>query len=146
SGYVSNKYDNQFYLFSFIANDQSGIDQANTRQAIDDSVVLFGARGVPLSPQLTQVISRPNGTSLKSVWSDEKFVRTGYRLYTSADGINFGAAINLATNVQSYIDSGLGTGAKKYYRVTVVGTGGESKPSRVYGAQTGGSPRVLIVD
>jgi D-alanyl-D-alanine carboxypeptidase/D-alanyl-D-alanine-endopeptidase (penicillin-binding protein 4) len=34
SGYIDNKYDNQRYLFPS-HNDQSGIDQTNTRQAID---------------------------------------------------------------------------------------------------------------
>jgi D-alanyl-D-alanine carboxypeptidase len=145
SGYIDNKYDNQRYLFSFIGNNSS-IDQTSTRQAIDDSVVLFGARGVPLSPEVQQVISRANGTSLKLTWSDEKFIRTGYRIYSSTNGMDFGAAINVATNVQSYIDPGLTPGMKKYYKVSVVGTGGESKPSRIYGAQVGGSPRVLIVD
>jgi D-alanyl-D-alanine carboxypeptidase len=148
SGYASNKYDNQVYIFSFIANSNSvnPIDQPNTRLAMDNSAILFTARGVPVSPELTQVISQPNGTSLKVAWSDEKFVRTGYKLYSSADGITWGAPISLASTVQSYLDSGLIKGAKKYYKVSVVGTGGESKPSRIYGAQVGGSPRVLVVD
>ncbi len=145
SGYASNKYDGQVYLFSFIANSNS-INQTDTRLAMDNSVVLLTARGVPISPELTQVISRPNGTSLKVSWSDEKFVRTGYRLYSSSDGITFSAPLSLASNVQSYTDSGLTKGAKKYYKVSVVGTGGESKASRIYGAQVAGSPRVLIVD
>jgi len=68
------------------------------RDAIDDCVVLLGARGVPISPELTQVISRPNGTSLKVTWSDEGFIRTGYRLYASSDGVTFGAPISLAAN------------------------------------------------
>lgn len=145
SGYASNKYDGQVYLFSFIAN-KTSIDQAATRTAMDNSAILLTARGVPLSPELTRVSSQPNGTSLKIVWSDERFVRTGYKLYSSTDGINFGAPLTLASNVQSYIDSGLSAGTKKYYKVSVVGTGGESRPSRIYGAQTGGSPKVLIVD
>src|SRR5207248_6892601 len=80
SGYIDNKYDNQRYLFSFIGN-KTSIDQTSTRQAFDDAVVLFGARGVPISPELSQVISRANGTSLKLTWSDEKFIRTGYKIY-----------------------------------------------------------------
>lgn len=145
SGYIDNPYDNQRYLFSFIANENS-IDQTSTRTAIDDSVVLFGARGVPISPQLSQVISQPNGTSIKLVWSDEKFVRTGYHIYSSSNGINFGSPISVGSSVQSYIDSSMLPGSKRYYKVAVVGTGGESKGSRIYGAQTGGAPPVLIVD
>jgi D-alanyl-D-alanine carboxypeptidase len=145
SGYIDNPNDNQRYLFSFIGNNSS-IDQTSTRQAIDDAVVLLCARGVPLSPSLNQVISRPNGTSLKVTWSNDDFIRTGYRVYTSTNGINFGAAINVASNVQSYTESSLTPGTKKYYKVSVVDTGGESKFSRIYGAQVGGSPRVLILD
>jgi D-alanyl-D-alanine carboxypeptidase len=145
SGYIDNKYDNRRYLFSFISNNSS-IDQTATRDAIDDCVVLLGVRGVPISPELTQVISRPNGASLKLTWCDEEFIRTGYRVYTSTDGVAFGAPINVAANVQSYTESGLTPGTKRYYKVTVVGTGGESKASRTYGAKAGGSARVLIVD
>src|SRR6185295_20310754 len=65
SGYIDNPNDNQRYLFSFIGNDTGGIDQTATRDAIDDAVALYGGRGVPISPQITQVISRPNGTSLQ---------------------------------------------------------------------------------
>ncbi|MSU60282.1 MAG: hypothetical protein EXS35_19280 [Pedosphaera sp.] len=145
SGYIDNPYDNQRYLFSFIGN-KTSIDQTATRQAMDNSVVLFGARGVPLSPELTQVISRPNGTSLKLTWSDEGFIRTGYRVYASADGLNFSALTDVATNIHTYTESGLATGAKKFYKVSVLGSGGESKPSRIYGAQAGGNPPVLLVD
>jgi len=145
SGYIDNPYDNRRYLFSFIGN-RTSIDQSATRDAIDDCVVLLGARGVPLSPELAQVTSRPDGTSLQVACSDEKFVRTGYRLYASTDGVTFGTPINVAANVHNYIDPGLLPGTKKYYKVAVVGTGGESKASRTYGAQAGGFARVLIVD
>ena len=146
SGYIDNPYDNQRYLFSFLGNNSTGIDQTATRNAIDDAVVLFGARGVPISPQLLRVASQPDGTSLQITWSDEKFVRTGYRIYASSNAVNFSPAINVAANVQSYVDPGLTPGAKRYYKVAVVGSGGESKASRIYGAQAGGTPRVLIVD
>lgn len=146
SGYIDNTNDGERYLFSFIGNDTGGIDQTATRDAIDAAVVLFGARGVPLSPELTQVISRPNGTSLRLNWSNEDFIRTGYRVYGSSNGVNFSALADVATNVHTYTDSGLPTGIKKYYKVSVLGSGGESKASRIYGAKTGGAPRVLIVD
>lgn len=145
SGYIDNKYDNQRYFFSFIAN-RTSINQSATRRAIDDAVVLLGARGVPFSPQLMRVASRPDGTSLQLTWSDEKFIRTGYRIYASPDGINFGPPLNVGAAVHSYVDSGLAPGTRRYYKVSVVGAGGESKPSRIYGAQSGGSPRVLLVD
>jgi D-alanyl-D-alanine carboxypeptidase len=145
SGYIDNQYDNRRYLFSFIGN-KSSIAQTATRNAIDNSVVLYGARGVPLSPELVRVSSEANGTSVKLTWSDERFIRTGYRIYSSTDNVHFGSPITVASGTQSYTDAGLAPGTKKYYRVSVVGAGGESKTSRTYGAQSGGSPRVLIVD
>ena len=41
SGYIDNKYDNQRYLFSFIAN-KTSIDQTDTRAAFDSAINLFG--------------------------------------------------------------------------------------------------------
>ena len=146
SGYIDNKYDRRRYYFSFIAN-KTSIDQANTRQAIDDAVVLIGAQGVPLSPQLISVMSNGGSNSITLKWSDEGFIRTGYRVYASADGTNFDAPINLAANVQNYTASGLALGAKRFYRVSVVGAGGESPYSRIYGAQVaGGYAPVMVVD
>lgn len=144
SGYIDNPYDGQRYLFSFISNHSGGIDQANTRQAIDDCVVLLGARGVPLSPELLFV--RNTGTSLTLAWSNDDFVRTGYRIYTSADGLSFGPPINVSSSTQSYTEDDLPAGTQRYYKVAVVGSVGESKPSRVYGAQVGspGSPLLLV--
>jgi hypothetical protein len=146
SGYIDNPYDNQRYLFSFTSNDSGGIDQTATRSAIDAAVVLFGGRGVPLGPELLRVASQPDGSSLQLTWSDEKFIRTGYQIYASSNGVNFNAPISVGPAVQSYTDSGLTPGTQRYYKVTVVGSGGESKASRIYGAQVGGAPRVLIVD
>jgi D-alanyl-D-alanine carboxypeptidase len=145
SGYIDNKYDNRRYLFSFISN-KTSIDQANTRQAIDDCVVLLGGRVEAISPQLLYVTNAANN-SLALKWSDEKFIRTGYRIYASADGVNFGAPINVASNVQTFTESGLATGNKRYYRVSVVGSGGESPFSRVYGAQASNArSHILVVD
>lgn len=147
SGYLDNPYDSRRYIFSFISNNQSGIDQANTRQAMDDATILMCARGVPISPKLSSVINNGGSNSITLNWSDEKFIRTGYRVYTSADGISFGSPINLASNIQSYTDSGLAPGTKRFYRVSVVGTGGESPFSRVYGALAAPTnSQVLIVD
>ncbi len=144
SGYIDNQYDNCRYLFSFISNDSGGIDQTSTRDAIDDCVVLFGARGVPTSPQILSVTNRANGT-LRVTWSDEGFVHTGYRVYASADGITFGAPVDLGAAAQTYTESGLSPGMKRYYRVSVVGSGGESAPSRVYGAQVSNAKSPIVI-
>ncbi len=146
SGYIINKYDNRRYYFSFISNNSSGIDQTSTRNAIDSCVVLMGARGVPTSPHLLTVTNAGNN-SIKVTWSDEGFIHTGYRIYISSDGLNFNGPVNLASTVLSYIEGGLAPGMKRYYKVSVVGTGGGSPFSRVYGAQVGTvPPPILVVD
>jgi len=145
SGYIDNKYDNRRYYFSFIGNNSAGIDQTATRDAIDSCVVLLGARGVPISPQLWTVTNSAN-SSITLRWTDEGFVHTGYRVYTSSDGINFNAPVSLGSSVLSYIDAGLNVGTKRYYKISVVGSGGESPFSRVYGAQVSPGPPILVVD
>ncbi len=145
SGYLDNPHDGQRYLFSFIANKAGGIDQTATRQAIDDCVVLLAARGVPISPQLWFVRNTGNGLTL--AWSNEDFVRTGYRVYASDDGTTFGPPINLGGHMHTFTDPNLPVGTERYYRVSVVGSGGEGKPSRIYGARVGRTPSpVLVVD
>jgi D-alanyl-D-alanine carboxypeptidase len=145
SGYIDNKYDNRRYYFSFISNNSSGIDQTNTRDAIDDCVVLLGARGVPISPRLWAVTnSGPNSISI--AWTDEGFIRSGFRVYTSSDGITFNAPIAMTSVAHGYTESGLSPGTKRYYKVTVVNGANESPFSRVYGAQVSSNAPILIVD
>jgi hypothetical protein len=147
SGYAVNPNDNRQYYFSFIANNQSGIDQTDTEAAIDAAVVLFCARGVPISPGLISVVNNGASNSITVKWTDEGFIRTGYRLYSGPDAYSIGAPINLASNVQFYTDGGLAPGTKKFYRVTVVNGAAESPFSRVYGAATATNvSHILVVD
>lgn len=147
SGYIDNPDDNQRYLFSFLGNDSGGIDQTATRDAIDDCVVLFGARRVPIGPQLSRVKNNADGNSLAAFWNDDGFIRTSYNVYASSNGVNFAAPINVSSNTHSFTETNLPYGTKRYYKVTAVGSGGESKASRIYGAQVGNfASRLLIVD
>ncbi len=144
SGYIDNPNESRRYFFSFVSN-RTSIDQDATRDAMDECVVLFGGRGVPISPELLAVTNRGDGNSLAIRWSNEGFVRTGHKLYSSEDGVNFGPALLLGANVFNYNDVGVPLGAKRFYRVSVLGSAGESLPSRVYGAQVGSSPSQLLV-
>ncbi|MFN7138293.1 MAG: D-alanyl-D-alanine carboxypeptidase, partial [Limisphaerales bacterium] len=146
SGYVDNPNESRRYFFSFIGN-LTSINQTATRQAIDDCVVLLGGRGVPISPEILSVTNNGTGNALTITWSNEGFIRTGHRLYSSTNGVTFGQPISLGANVFSYTDTSLAPGDKRFYQVTVVGNGGESLPSRVYGGQTGASrSQLLLVD
>jgi D-alanyl-D-alanine carboxypeptidase len=146
SGYIDNKYDNHRYYFSFIGNNSAGIDQTSTRNAIDSCVVLMAARGVPISPQLWAVTNSGNN-SITVSWTDEGFVHTGYKIYSSSDGLNFGPSTTLGASTLKYVDTGLQPGTKRYYRVTVISSsGGESPFSKVYGAKVSSNPPILVVD
>lgn len=145
SGFIDNLHDRRRYFFSFLAN-APVIDQEATRDAIDDCVALLGERGVPVGPQLLGVVRTKTG-SLAVTWSDEKFVRTGYRLYGSADGVVFGPPLEIGPAVHTFTETNLQAGEKRYYRVAVSGSSGESPPSRTYGAQAGPErAQILIVD
>ena len=62
------------------------------------AVVLFCARGVPISPNLDPASSATaTSNSITVKWTDEGFIRTGYRLYSGADAFTIGAPINLAS-------------------------------------------------
>jgi D-alanyl-D-alanine carboxypeptidase len=52
SGYVNNLYDEQRYLFSFIAN-RTNIDQTATRQAMDNAVVVFSGPFRVVHPEVS---------------------------------------------------------------------------------------------
>jgi hypothetical protein len=101
---------------------------------------------VPISPELLSVTNRPNNGSITLAWSDEGFVRTGYRLYASSNGVDFELPINISANATNYTDTNTVLGQSKYYRLSVVGNGGESTPSRTYGAvsSTNATPLLLI--
>lgn len=144
SGYIDNKYDNRRYYFSFIGN-RTSIDQTATRNAIDDCVALMGVRGVPISPKLLSVTNSGNN-SITVSWSDDTFIHTGYKLYTSSDGTNFNAPITLGAGVYKYVDAGLTAGARRYYKVTAANSTNETPFSCVYGAQVSAEPPILIVD
>jgi hypothetical protein len=108
-------------------------------------VVLMGARGVPTSPRIWSVANSGNN-SIAVKWTDDGFVHVAYRIYTSSDGVTFNAPVTLGSSVLSFIDGALTPGLKRYYKVTVVGSGGESPYSRVYGAQVSSDPPILVVD
>ncbi len=144
SGLVDNKHDGRRILFSFLSN-KSSINQSETRQAMDDSVVVLAGRAMPISPRLQFVRSGPGGVTV--AWSDEEFIRTGYRVYTSPDGVTFGAPIAVSANTHSLGLAGIADGESRFVKVSVVSAGGESKPSRIYAARPFESgTQVLVVD
>ncbi|MEO8376720.1 MAG: fibronectin type III domain-containing protein [Candidatus Sumerlaeota bacterium] len=71
---------------------------------------------------------------------------TGYRVYRSPDGLNFGNAVASATT--SATITGLTPGQLYYFRVASTNEGGESMPSEVLAVKvrTFGSPKILIVN
>lgn len=89
-----------------------------------------GAQATPTDPNAITVEWQPNVDG----------ITTGYNLYrgTTPD-FTVGAASRIATDLPdtTYLDPGLGAGARYYYRVTALdASGDESAPSRVVTAET----------
>ena len=105
----------------------------------------MGARGVPISPQLLSVTNSANN-SVTVNWTDEGFIHTAYKVYTSSDGTNFNAPVTVGSSVLKYVDAGLNPGARRYYKVTAANSTNETPFSCVYGAQVSADPPIVIVD
>ena len=117
SGYVNNRYDDQRYLFSFIGN-RTNIDQTATRQAIDNSVVLFAGPFRVVHPQVSWTNSTVTFTwpanpghsyrvQFKQTLSDppgKRWARISPPLSTTASGT----------------DPGFGGVPQRFYRVWLV--------------------------
>jgi len=69
---------------------------------------------------------------------------TGYRVYTSADGLGWSDGIPVATT--AYTITGLAEGQLIFVRVTATNEGGESFPSETMAARTGAPVPVLLVN
>ena len=68
---------------------------------------------------------------------------TGYRVYTSTDGIGWSNAI--VTQDTAYTLTDLAPGELIFVRVTATNTGGESLSTETLGARVGHTPHVLLV-
>jgi hypothetical protein len=117
SGYVNNVYDDQRYLFSFIAN-RTNIDQTATRQAIDNAVVLFSGPFRVVQPQVS--------------WADSAVTFTwpaspghSYRVQfknTLSDPSweTLGSDITAASTTASGTDPGFGGVPQRFYRILLM--------------------------
>jgi hypothetical protein len=117
SGYLDNRYDGQRYLFSFIAN-RTNIDQTATRQAIDNSAVLFAGPFRLVQPQVS--------------WTTDAVTFT----WTASPGHNYrvqfknvlsdpawqtlGADITATNRAASGSDPGFGGAPQRFYRILLV--------------------------
>jgi hypothetical protein len=69
---------------------------------------------------------------------------TGYRVYTSSDGLGWSNGISVPTT--AYTLTGLSNGQLLFVRVTAINDGGESFPTETLGVRVGESPGVLLVN
>jgi N-acetylmuramoyl-L-alanine amidase len=83
-----------------------------------------------------QVSWRPPATNTPGLESDPP---TGYRVYTSTDGVGWSATALVTTTV--YTLTGVPAGELLFVRVTAVNDGGESFPTEVLGVRTPPSVR-----
>ena len=113
SGYLINPYDQQRYLFSFIAN-RPGIDQPATRQAVDDAVVLFAA------PNLLQPEVSMTGNIVVFTWPASAGQRYRIQFKESLSDVpwqTLGADITAMGTTVSARDASMGDHSQRFYRV-----------------------------
>lgn len=110
------------------------------------------ARLPPEPPTGLSALNQPNGEAVvrwRASGTDTQGVRgdaaTGYRLYTSADGLAWDNGADV-TGLSARLT--VSTARATYFRVTAVNAGGESFPSAVVGVRPpiAGKPRVLVVN
>lgn len=83
------------------------------------------------------VAKAASGTQINLTWTDNATNETGYYVYRSTDGTNFGQlAVNLAAGATSYSDSGLSVGATYWYYVVAYNGAGPSGPSNTASTAT----------
>ena len=113
SGYLINPYDQQRYLFSFIAN-RPGIDQPATRQAVDDAVVLFAA------PNLLQPEVSMTGNIVVFTWPASAGQKYRLQFKESLSDVpwqTLGADITAMGTTVSARDASMGAQSQRFYRV-----------------------------
>ncbi|MGQ9467385.1 MAG: golvesin C-terminal-like domain-containing protein [Anaerolineae bacterium] len=96
-----------------------------------------------------QVSWRPSPTDTPGLESDPP---TGYRVYTSTDGVDWSGGVPVTTTV--YTLTGVPAGQRLFVRVTALNDGGESFPTEVLGVLTpssdgmtaGGEVKTLLVN
>jgi hypothetical protein len=69
---------------------------------------------------------------------------TGYRIYTSADGLGWSDGVDVGATTRHTLD-GLSDGELLFVRVTATNDGGESFPTETLGARVGDDVAVLLV-
>jgi D-alanyl-D-alanine carboxypeptidase len=117
SGYVNNRYDEQRYFFSFIAN-RTNIDQTAARQAIDNSVVLFGGPFRVVQPQVSWTNS-----AVAFTWpaSPGHSYRVQFKnTLSDLEWQTLGAEITATNTTASGSDPGLGGVPQRFYRIYLV--------------------------
>jgi regulation of enolase protein 1 (concanavalin A-like superfamily) len=118
----------QIGLFASARND-AAINVAEFTN-VSVSGTLGIASPVPNSlPAVTEVtVTRSTGSDLTVSWADQSD-ETGYRVERSEDGVVFVTAATTASNVTSYVNTGLTGSMRYFYRVFALDAFGASVPS-----------------
>ena len=92
----------------------------------------------PSAPSgVTATASSSNPTSsIALAWTDTATNESGYVVERSSDGSTFSQRAQLGAGATSYLDSGLSSGTKYYYRVYAYNSAGSSTYSNVASALT----------
>lgn len=121
---------NTSYSFSVIAKDALG----NITQA-SPSVMATTLSAIPLAPSALSGTAL-KGKSIKLSWKDNSTNETAFVLERSVNSGAWAVKATLASNTQTYTDSGLTVGAKYTYRVKATNAAGSSAYSNSTAAIT----------
>jgi titin len=102
------------------------------RTATQDILTWTYTPGPAAPTNLTAASSATGHISLS--WVDNATDATGFKIEVSTDGINFTQLTVVSGNVYNYVDSGLTSGQKYYFRIRATNTSGDSLYSNVASA------------
>ncbi len=149
SGYVRNRHINERVYFSFLHNRSSSIDQAATRQAIDDAVRLLAAADVPTfqppgRPELFNLRKAGTMSSFIMQWTSAADADV-YHVYRSVNGGEF--ELHALVNAPStFLLDPVENSALYAYRVVATNEDGEGvSSSAMLGRLNAPGPLIGIV-
>ena len=116
-------------------------DNARTARSTTPVAAAFRAEAPtapPAAPTSLNAVA-VSASQINLTWVDNSSNESGFRIYRSTDGVNFGLLATTAAGAVSYSNTGLPASTSHSYRVTSFNTVGESLPTNDASATTNAS-------
>src|SRR5689334_19438411 len=82
--------------------------------------------GAALVAPTNLVATATSGTSISVTWADSNTSESGFTIERSPDGATFSVVASTGINVTSYVNGGLTSGGRYYYRVRAFDSGNKT--------------------